>query len=71
MSKATTVPSLVTVDNGAAAAQYAWFTNSPGASFAAVPGTFAFSAGSSLAASAPATLTSVAAKTVAPVVFVS
>jgi len=70
MSKATTVPSLITQATGAAAGQYAWFTNTPGASFAAVPGTLAFSAGSSLVATAPSTLVSVAAKTVAPVVFV-
>ena len=69
MVKATTVPSLVTVPNGAAAAQYAWFSNFPGASFASVPGTLAFSAGSSLTTTAPTTLTSVAAKTVAPAVF--
>lgn len=71
MSKATTVPSLATVPNGAAAVQYAWWTNTPGASFAAVPGSLAFSAGSGLTTTAPATLVSVAAKTVAPVVFVS
>lgn len=69
MSKATTVPSLITVPNGAAAGQYAWFTNTPGASFAAVPGSLAFSAGSSLTTTAPSTLVAVAAKTVAPVVF--
>lgn len=65
------VPSLVTVPNGAAACQYAWFTNTPGATFAAVPGSLAFSAGSALTATAPSTLVAVAAKTVAPVVFVS
>jgi hypothetical protein len=69
MSKATTVPSLITQATGAAAGQYAWFTNTPGATFSAVPGTLAFSAGSGLSTTAPTTLVSVAAKTVAPVVF--
>jgi hypothetical protein len=68
---ATTVPSLATVPNGAAAVQYAWYATTPGASFAAVPGTLAFSAGSGLGATAPTTLVAVAAKAVAPVVVVS
>ena len=71
MVAASTVPSLATVPNGAAAVQYAWWSNTPGASFATVPGALAFSAGSSLGATAPTTLTSVAAKTVAPLVFLS
>lgn len=68
---ATTVPSLITVPNGAAAGQYAWFANFPGASFAAVPGSLAFSAGSGLGATAPSTLVAVANKQVAPLVFLT
>lgn len=71
MSKATTVPSQVTVPHGAAAAQYAWFTNSPGASFAAATGALCFSAGSALTTTAPATLVAVAAKTTTPLYFLS
>jgi len=71
MVKATTVPSLITVPVGAAAGQYAWWTNFPGASFAAAAGALAFSAGSALTATAPSTLVAVAAKTTAPVVFLS
>lgn len=71
MVKATTVPSLVTVPTGATACEYAWFTNSPGASFAAVPGAQAFSAGAALTTAAPATLVSVAQKSVAPLVFLT
>lgn len=69
MVKATTVPSLVTVDPGAVACQYAWFTTMAGASLSADPGSFSMSAGSSLTTTAPASLVPTGQKTAAPVVF--
>lgn len=68
MVKAT-VPSLVTVPTGAAATEYAWFTNTAGGT-AAAPA-FCFSSGSALTGTAPATLIAAAAKTVAPAIFLT
>jgi len=68
MSKATTVPSLVTTATGAAAGQYQWFTNtlSSGTNTA-----FCISSGSALTGTAPATLVYASQKTTAPVVFLT
>jgi hypothetical protein len=69
---ATTQPSIITnAGTIAAAAQYAWWPNSPGHGGWSLPGSLSFSAGSGLTTAAPATLIIVAQKTVAPVVFLS
>lgn len=68
MSKATTVPSLITTATGAAAAQYQWFTNTLSV---ATNTAFCISSGSALTATAPATLIYASQKTTAPVVFLT
>ena len=73
MFVATTQPSIITnAGTVAAAAQYPWFTNSPGHSaWSTSANQFCFSAGSGLTTAAPATLIWVAAKTFAAPVFLS
>ncbi len=74
MIKATTLPTVITnAGTIAAAAQYGWFTNSPGYGTwsASSKGQLAFTAGSALTTTAPATLIWVANHTVAPLVFLS
>lgn len=72
MFVATTQPSIITnAGTIAAAAQYAWFANSPGHGAWSLPGTLSASAGSSLTTTAPATYIIVGQKTVAPLVFLS
>ena len=66
----TAVPSLATVDSGATAAQYAWFTNTLGGSSTGVAA-FCATFGSAVAGTAPATITSVTKATTAPVVFLT
>lgn len=67
----TAVPSLVTAGGTeATAAQYAWFTNSFGGSSTGVAA-LAARFGSSVAGTAPATITSVTVQTAAPVVFLT
>lgn len=61
-------PSLVTVDTGAAACQYAWFTNTLGGQTTA---SFGITSGSAVAGTAPATLIYASQKLVVPVVFLT
>jgi hypothetical protein len=67
----TAVPSLITAGGTeATAAQYAWFTNTFGGSTNG-PAALTFRFGSSIGATAPATITSVTAQTACPVVFLT
>lgn len=64
----TTMPSLLTVPTGAAAAQYQWFTNT----LAAGSNTgFGITSGSSITTTAPATLIYASQKLVVPAVFLT
>ncbi len=64
----TAAPSLVTVPTGAAACQYAWFTNTLGGQTTA---SSCITSGSAVAGTAPATLIYASQKLVAPIVFVT
>lgn len=64
----TAQPSLATVPTGAAAVQYAWFTNFAGGQTTAA---FCITSGSAVAGTAPATLVYASQKLVAPVVFLT
>lgn len=68
MVTASTVPSLVTQATGAAACQYAWFTNTAGGQTTA---SFGITSGSGITTTAPATLIYASQKLVVPVAFAS